>query len=153
MRSYSDRSLHEIGIHERFVEDNYVVSKRGSVRGLHYQLENPESKLIRCVKGRILDITVDLRVDSTTYKGVFKVELTEADNRLLFVPGGFAHGFVSLMDSVVFYKSSNYYFSEDQHGISIYSKKIQLDRILEKEGIQNIIITEKDRALLNLENL
>jgi dTDP-4-dehydrorhamnose 3,5-epimerase len=116
-------------------------------------MENPEAKLIRCLKGSIIDIVVDLRKDSLTYKKVFKVKLEEGDNLLFSVPEGFAHGFISLSDSVVLYKSSNYYFAEDQHGISVFSGDIQLDKILEEEEIENLIITEKDKNLLKLEDL
>ncbi len=153
LKSYSDRELSALGIYSDFKEDNYLISNKGSVRGLHYQMENPEAKLIRCLKGSIIDIVVDLRKDSLTYKKVFKVKLEEGDNLLFSVPEGFAHGFISLSDSVVLYKSSNYYFAEDQHGISVFSGDIQLDKILEEEEIENLIITEKDKNLLKLEDL
>jgi dTDP-4-dehydrorhamnose 3,5-epimerase len=153
LKSYSDKELSALGIHSNFREDNYLISKKGSVRGLHYQMENPEAKLIRCLKGSIIDIVVDLRKDSITYKDVFKVKLEEGDNLLFSVPEGFAHGFISLVDSVVLYKSSNYYFSEDQHGISIFSRDINLNKILETEDIKDLIITEKDKNLLKLEDL
>ncbi|WP_321328354.1 dTDP-4-dehydrorhamnose 3,5-epimerase family protein [uncultured Ilyobacter sp.] len=152
VKSYSDRELALLGINTKFLEDNYLISKKGSIRGLHYQIKNPEEKLIRCLKGKIMDVTVDIRKDSPTYKNVFKIILKERDNRILMVPKGFAHGFISLTDSVVFYKSSNYYFPDDQYGISFFSNKINLDEILKQEGIENKIITEKDINLLKLED-
>lgn len=153
IKSYSDKELALLGINTKFLEDNYLLSKKGSIRGLHYQKENPEAKLIRCLKGRIIDISVDLRKNSDTYKKVFKVPLEEGDNYLLSIPTGFAHGFISSTDSIVIYKSSNYYYTEDQHGISIFSQNIYLDKILNNEGIEKIIITNKDKNLLKLEKL
>ncbi len=153
IKSYSERELLTLGINKKFLEDNYLISKRGSIRGLHYQQRNPEAKLVRCLKGRIIDVAVDLRKGSETYKKVFKVKLSGGDNRMLSVPEGFAHGFISLTDSIILYKSSNYYFPEDQYGISFFSREIQLEKILKDEGIEDIIITEKDRLLLRLENL
>ncbi len=150
VKSYSDTGLKKIGIDTKFVEDNYLISNKGSIRGLHYQKENPEAKLVRCLKGRVLDIAVDLRKGSRTYKKVFKLELFGGDNRLLYVPAGFAHGLFSLTESVVLYKSSNYYFPDDQYGVSVFSSEINLEEILE---IGELIITEKDRTLPRLEDL
>ena len=153
IKSYSDKGLLSLGIHNKFVEDNYLISKKGSIRGLHYQKKNPDAKLIRCLKGKIIDIVVDLRKGSATYKKVFKTELSGGDNRLLFIPEGFAHGFISLTDSIALYKSSNYYLSDDQYGISVFSDEIHLDTILKREYIGDIVITEKDRSLLKIEEI
>ncbi|WP_319205472.1 dTDP-4-dehydrorhamnose 3,5-epimerase family protein [uncultured Ilyobacter sp.] len=146
IKSYSERDLFSLGINNKFLEDNYLISKKGSIRGLHYQRDNPEAKLIRCLEGSIMDIVVDLRKNSDTYKNVFKIKLSRGDNLIFSVPEGFAHGFISLTDSTVLYKSSNYYFPEDQHGVSIFSSEIGLDKVLEKEKIENIIVTEKDKS-------
>ena len=153
IKAYSDIELKKLGIDVKFVEDNYLVSKKSSVRGLHYQKENPEAKLVRCLNGEILDIAVDLREGSATYKQVFKVKLSGGDNRMLYVPSGFAHGIVSLSESVALYKSSNYYFQNDQYGISILSKEINFDKILTEIGVEQAIITEKDKYLPLLKDI
>jgi dTDP-4-dehydrorhamnose 3,5-epimerase len=153
IKSYSYRDLSSLGIDTKFLEDNYLISKKGSIRGLHYQRDNPEAKLIRCLEGSIMDIVVDLRKDSDTYKKVFKVRLSRGDDLLFSIPDGFAHGFISLTDSTVLYKSSNYYYPEDQYGVSIFSSEIGLDKILEEEKIENVIVTEKDKSHLRIEEL
>ncbi|WP_319370806.1 dTDP-4-dehydrorhamnose 3,5-epimerase family protein [uncultured Ilyobacter sp.] len=153
IKSYSERDLSSFGINSKFLEDNYLISKKGSVRGLHYQRENPEAKLIRCLEGKIMDIVVDLRENSDTYKNVFKVKLSGGDNLIFSVPEGFAHGFISLTDSIVFYKSSNYYFPQDQYGISIFSSGIALKKIMKEEGIENLIVTPKDSSHIKIEDL
>ena len=97
--------------------------------------------------GKILDIVVDLRETSETYKQFFTFELDSKENKILYIPEGFAHGFLSLEDSKVIYKSSNYYFAEDQYGISIFSEKLKINEILKRYKIEEILITEKDKKL------
>lgn len=150
IKLFSRNELKLFGISINFVDDNYLISKKGSIRGLHYQLKNPEAKLLICIEGKILDIVVDLRETSETYQQFFTFELDSKENRILYIPEGFAHGFLSLEDSKVIYKSSNYYFSEDQHGISVFSEKLELENILKKYNISNIILSEKDKKLNKL---
>jgi dTDP-4-dehydrorhamnose 3,5-epimerase len=106
------------------------------LRGLHYQHEFSQAKLIHVISGILFDVALDLRTDSSPF-GKYHVELMKAeDNKVLFIPEGFAHGFISLTDSIVRYKSSNYYFPEDQYGISFFSKEIQLKKILNFMGVE-----------------
>lgn len=147
IKLFSKEELKTLGIENEFVDDNYLISKKGSIRGLHCQIKNPEAKLLSCIEGKILDIVVDLRETSETYKQFFTFELDSNENKILYIPEGFAHGFLSLEDSKVIYKSSNYYFAEDQYGISIFSKKLKINEILKRYKIEEILITEKDKKL------
>ena len=113
IKLFSKEELKTLGIENEFVDDNYLISKKGSIRGLHCQIKNPEAKLLSCIEGKILDIVVDLRETSDTYKQFFTFELDSKENKILYIPEGFAHGFLSLEDSKVIYKSSNYYFAEE----------------------------------------
>ena len=150
IKLFSKEELKTLGIENEFVDDNYLISKKGSIRGLHCQIKNPEAKLLSCIEGKILDIVVDLRETSDTYKQFFTFELDSKENKILYIPEGFAHGFLSLEDSKVIYKSSNYYFAEDQYGISIFSEKLKINEILKRYKIEGILITEKDKNLKNL---
>ncbi len=147
IKLYSKKEMEKIGVNAEFVDDNFLISKKKSFRGLHYQIENPEAKLIKCVEGKILDIAVDLRSGSETFEKVFCMELSEEKNQILFVPEGFAHGFLSLEDSKVWYKSSNYYYAQDQYGLNIKSESIKAN--LEKYiKIDEIILSEKIKNCL-----
>ena len=147
IKLFSKEELKTLGIENEFVDDNYLISKKGSIRGLHCQIKNPEAKLLSCIEGKILDIVVDLRETSETYKQFFFFVLDSKENKILYIPEGFAHGFLSLEDSKVIYKSSNYYFAEDQYGISIFSEKLKINEILKRYKIEEILITEKDKIL------
>ncbi|WP_300393489.1 dTDP-4-dehydrorhamnose 3,5-epimerase [Fusobacterium sp.] len=147
MKLFSDQQLKEIGLETKFFEDNYLISKKGAIRGLHYQKANPEAKLLTCLKGRIIDIVCDVREDSENYGRFYTFEISSEDRRFIFIPEGFAHGFLSLEDSEVYYKSSNYYYFDDQYGVSIFSKELKLNEILKVYNIENLIITKKDKGL------
>ena len=147
IKLFSKEELKTLGIENEFVDDNYLISKKGSIRGLHCQIKNPEAKLLSCIEGKILDIVVDLRETSETYKQFFTFELDSKENKILYILEGFAHGFLSLEDSKVIYKSSNYYFAEDQYGISIFSEKLKINEILKRYKVEEILITEKDKKL------
>ncbi len=112
-----------------FVQDNESGSTRGVIRGLHFQRPpHAQAKLVRCVRGRVLDVALDIRRSSTTYGRYFAVELSEENKRALFIPRGFAHGFAVLSDEAVFqYKCDNYYCPESEGGISILSPELAID--------------------------
>lgn len=113
--TYSKIKFSELGIDIEFVQDNHSFSaQKGTLRGLHFQLEpKAQTKLVRCTKGKILDVAVDLRQNSKTYKKWVAVELTEENKKQLLIPKGFAHGFVTLVDDVeVQYKVDEYYAPE-----------------------------------------
>lgn len=141
--SYSKRRFDEAVRPIEFVQDNESMSTRGVIRGLHFQRPPfSQSKLVRCVRGAVLDVVVDIRRGSPTYGRHVAVELTGENRRQLFVPRGFAHGFAVLSDEAVFqYKCDNYYHPESEGGISIADHSLGIDwRIDPAEAI----LSEKD---------
>ena len=141
--SYSKRRFDEVVRPIEFVQDNESMSTRGVIRGLHFQRPPfSQSKLVRCVRGAVLDVVVDIRRGSPTYGRHIAVELTGENRRQLFVPRGFAHGFAVLSDEAVFqYKCDNYYHPESEGGISIADNSLGIDwRIDPAEAI----LSEKD---------
>lgn len=127
--SYSKKEFDEKVRPVDFVQDNESMSTKCVMRGLHFQLPPfTQSKLVRCVKGRVLDVAVDIRRDSPTYGNHVAVELSEDNHRQFFVPRGFAHGFAVFSDIAVFqYKCDNYYHPEADGGISIADKTLGID--------------------------
>ena len=141
--SYSKREFEERVGKVDFVQDNESMSKKGVMRGLHFQRPPfSQSKLVRCVKGSVLDVAVDIRKGSPTYGKHVAVELTEDNHLQFFIPKGFAHGFVVLSDVAVFqYKCDNFYHPEADGGISILDDSLGIDW---KISTQNAILSEKD---------
>ena len=141
--SFSQREFEEkTGLTINFVQDNESMSSYGVMRGLHFQRPPfTQSKLVRCVKGAVLDVAVDIRKGSPTYGKHVAVELTEDNHRQFFVPRGFAHGFAVLSETAVFqYKCDEYYHPEADGGISILDDSLGIDwRITDKA-----ILSEKD---------
>jgi len=115
---YHERRFAEIGIAHHFVQDNHSRSVPGTLRGLHYQLENPQGKLVRCVRGSIVDVAVDIRRGSPSFGKWIAVELSENNKRELYIPPGYAHGFCApRYDSDVVYKCTQFYDAADDHGV------------------------------------
>lgn len=141
-----------IGQEVHFVQDNRSFSKKGVLRGLHFQKgEHAQAKLVTVLSGRIQDVVVDLRKDSPTFAQHFSIELDSATKKQIFVPRGFAHGFLTLSDTAeVFYKCDNYYSKEAEGGIVYddYSLGIKW-----KMNQEDIILSNKDISLANFENL
>jgi dTDP-4-dehydrorhamnose 3,5-epimerase len=116
--SWNERDFTRLGINTRFVQDNHSRSGRGVVRGLHYQIRQPQGKLIRVCAGEIFDVVVDIRRSSPTFGQKVSVRLNGEDHRMLWVPPGFAHGFCVLSDYAdVLYKSADYYAPEHERSI------------------------------------
>lgn len=143
--SYSQREFEQKIGPVNFVQDNESKSTFGVVRGLHYQLPPyTQSKLVRCVRGRVLDIAVDLRKGSSTYGKHTAVELSEENHRQFFIPKGFAHGFAVLSDEAVFqYKCDEFYHPEAEGGIQIMDPSLGIDLHLDPS---EIIMSEKDKV-------
>lgn len=142
METYSARDLKEYGITAKFVQDNRSFSaKKGIIRGLHFQrAPYTQAKLLTCLQGAILDVAVDLRKASPTYKQWVSVELTADNKKQLFIPKGFAHGFVTLTDNVeIMYKCDAFYAPECDGGIRFDDPDICVDW-----GITDPILSEKD---------
>ncbi len=128
LESWNKGRLKELGIGAEFVQDNHSRSSKGVLRGLHYQLKNPQGKLVRVVSGKVLDVIVDLRQTSPTFGQHYTVELSGENHRQLWAPPGVAHGFVVLSDTVDFlYKTTGYYAPEDEHTIIWNDGDLQID--------------------------
>lgn len=142
--SFSQRDFEKEVGQVRFVQDNESKSSYGVVRGLHFQKPpHTQSKLVRVVKGRVLDVAVDLRRDSKTYGKYFSVELTEDNHLQLFIPKGFAHGFAVLSDEAVFqYKCDEFYAPESEGAIAWDDPDIGVDWQIPED---KVILSEKDK--------
>ena len=142
MESWSQRDFGAAGLEYRFVQDNHSSSTvRGTLRGIHFQRgEKAQAKLVRCARGAVLDVAVDLRPSSPNYKKWVGVELSKENKRQLLIPRGFGHGFVTLTDDVEFlYKVDNYYAPEADGGIRWNDPDIGVDW-----GVENPVLSEKD---------
>lgn len=142
MESWSERAFHEAGLHYTFVQDNHSSSTvKGTLRGIHFQRgDKAQAKLVRCVRGAVLDVAVDLRPDSLTYKKWVGVELSEENKRMLMIPRGFGHGFVTLTDHVEFlYKADNPYAPESEGGIRWNDPELNIDW-----GVEHPVLSAKD---------
>ena len=148
MESYSYEEFKKIGIDTVFIQDNHsFTKKKGTIRGIHFQI-NPkaQTKLVKCTNGKILDIAVDLRKGSPTYKKWIAVELTEENKKMLYIPKGFGHAFLTLTDNVeVQYKVDEYYSKEHDRSIRFDDPEISINWNLKKYGIKEIILSEKDK--------
>ena len=146
--SFSERDFNEamtpiLGHGIKFVQDNESMSSFGVMRGLHFQtMPYTQSKLVRCVKGAVLDVAVDIRKGSPTYGQHVAVELTEDNHRQFFVPRGFAHGFAVLSETAVFqYKCDNFYAPANDGGVSIVDDSLGIDWRI---PVEKALLSEKD---------
>lgn len=152
MESFNEKTFEEnTGKQVHFVQDNQSFSKKGVLRGLHYQAgEFAQAKLVRVLEGEVLDVAVDIRPDSETYGKSVSVILSAENQKQFFIPRGFAHGFIVLSETAVFfYKCDNFYNKESEGGISYDDKTLNIDWKLAKS---ELIISEKDQTLPALEN-
>lgn len=134
--SYNQTLFEQLGISDRFVQDNQSFSLCGVVRGLHFQKPPfAQAKLVRVVTGKALDVVVDIRKNSPTYGQVASVELTEDQNNMLYVPAGFAHGFAALTDCVFQYKCSNVYHKESEDGIRFDDPTFRIDWMVNQPNV------------------
>ena len=119
MESYNQKDMQDAGLHVNFVQDNQSGSVKGVLRGLHYQKEYPQGKLVRVIRGAVFDVAVDIRRDSATYGKWYGIELSEENRKQLYIPEGFAHGFLVLSDKAEFcYKCTDFYHPGDEGGIA-----------------------------------
>lgn len=119
METYSLRDMQEAGLDMVFVQDNQSMSRKGVLRGLHFQKEHPQGKLVRVIKGSVFDVAVDLRAGSETYGKWYGVELTEENKKQFYISEGFAHGFLVLSDTAEFcYKCTDFYHPGDEGGLA-----------------------------------
>lgn len=146
--SFNQRAFNEsTGTDFNFVQDNHSRSTKGVLRGLHYQVEKPQGKLVRVVRGVVFDVAVDIRPQSPTFRQWFGLELSEDNNRQLWVPPGLAHGFLVLSDSAdMLYKTTDYYAPQFERSIRWDDPGISIDWPLSGEPL----VSPKDRAGLTL---
>lgn len=150
MESWSRKKMEDAGLNYDFVQDNQSYSSvKGTIRGLHFQNgEYAQAKLVRCTKGAVLDVAVDLRKGSPTYKKWVAVELSAENRRQFLIPRGFAHGFMTLTDEVEFlYKEDNYYCFESEGSIRWDDSEIGVNW-----NIENPIVSDKDAAAPNFDD-
>ena len=154
MESYNEDEFYDLGLYYDFIQDNHSKSKKGVLRGLHFQRNFPQAKLVRVTKGEVYDVAVDLRKDSTTFGKYFGLVLSEQNRQMFMIPRGFAHGFLVLSDEAEFqYKCDDIYNPEDEDGLAWDDPTVNIQWPFdEKNGINkdNIILSEKDKKWGNL---
>lgn len=150
--SYNKKLFEDLGLHYNFVQDNESFSKYGTLRGLHFQKgEFAQAKLVRVVKGTVLDVAVDMRKDSPTFCKHFAVELSEENKRMLMIPRGFAHGFAVLSETAIFqYKCDNYYSPSHEEGIMYNDPALNIDW---KIPAEKMLLSDKDKKNKNIQEL
>lgn len=153
LETYNKSTLKQLGFDVDFVQDNESKSKKGVLRGLHFQTKHTQGKLVRCTYGKVLDIAVDLRKNSPTY-GQWDSAILDAEiKNMFYVPKGFAHGFLVLTDEAVFnYKCTDYYAPQYDAGIKWDDPKLNIDWKLQEYGIESVIVSEKDMNLPYLQD-
>ena len=146
-RGYFLESFNNKHLPFNFVQDNQSFSLKNTIRGLHYQVVKPQGKLVRAIKGRILDVAVDIRKDSPTFGNYVAVELSSDNFKQLYVPEGFAHGFSVLSDEAeVLYKTTDYWYKEHDRSINFNDPELNIDWML--EGIPILSDKDKDAVFL-----
>ena len=151
VETYNQNDMKEAGLDMVFVQDNQSMSTRGVLRGLHFQKQFPQGKLVRVGRGKVFDVAVDLRSDSKTYGKWFGVELSAENMKQFYIPEGFAHGFLVLSDEAEFcYKCTDFYHPGDEGGLAWNDPEIGVEWPLE-EGV-DLIISEKDQKWKGLKD-
>lgn len=144
METYNQNDFREAGLSMNFVQDNQSCSVKGVLRGLHYQKEHPQGKLVRAVRGEVFDVAVDLRAGSESYGKWFGVILSEDNKKMFYIPEGFAHGFLVLSDVAEFaYKCTDFYHPGDEGGLIYNDKDINVEWPI-PAGME-LIMSEKDK--------
>ena len=143
-QNYHKDDYKKVGILNNFVQDNWSTSEKGVLRGLHYQLNFPQAKLVQVLKGEVYDVAVDLRINSPTFKKWIGVILYPENGYHLYIPRGFAHGFLTLKSKTEFiYKCDNFFVKNDEYGLRWDDSTINI----EWPSTSNLVISEKDKAL------
>lgn len=146
LETYNSKRFAELGITDHFVQDNHSCSVKGTLRGLHYQLHRPQSKLCRVIEGEALDVAVDIRRGSPNFGKWSSVLLSAREQNQVYVPAGFAHGFLALTDTVQFlYKCSEFYDPADEHGVVWNDPDLKIFW-----GIDAPVLSEKDKKYTTL---
>lgn len=147
METYNENEFKKLGLNYKFVQDNQSKSKKGVLRGLHFQKTYPQAKLVRVLEGEVFDVAVDLRKNSPTYGKWVGVILSSENKKQFMIPRGFAHGFVVLSETATFtYKCDEFYHPEDEGGIMWNDKDVAIDWPISEEPL----LSEKDKNHLSL---
>jgi dTDP-4-dehydrorhamnose 3,5-epimerase len=156
MESYNSKDFIEAGLNMKFVQDNHSKSAKGVLRGLHFQKKHPQGKLVRVIMGSVYDVAVDLRKNSPTFGLYYGIILSETNKKMLYVPEGFAHGFLTLEDGTEFlYKVTDHWYQEDEGGLIWNDNDIGIAWPFEKYGINRdgLLLSKKDREWMTLREL
>jgi len=144
METYNKKEFENAGLYMNFVQDNQSKSKKGVLRGLHFQKSFPQGKLVRVIKGQVFDAAVDMRSDSETYGKWFGVILSDENKKQFYIPEGFAHGFLVMSDEAEFtYKCTELYHPEDEGGLLWNDPEIGI--AWPTKGIADLLLSEKDK--------
>lgn len=154
METYTRKDFVEAGIEIEFLQDNHSKSAKGVLRGLHYQLQHSQAKLVRVIKGEAYDVAIDLRRGSPTYGKSFGIILNSENKKQLLVPRGFAHGFLTLKDDTEFlYKVDDYWYPNDEGGLLWSDPELGIVWPTKEYGIDEIILSEKDKVWPTLKEI
>ena len=148
VETYNQKDMKDAGLDMTFVQDNQSMSKKGVLRGLHYQKQFPQGKLVRVISGKVFDVAVDLREKSPTYGKWYGIELSAENMKQFYISPGFAHGFLVLSDTAEFcYKCTDFYHPGDEGGLAWNDSDIAVDWPIEDDT--QLIISEKDKNSLS----
>lgn len=152
LETYNKKEFEDKGLTMDFVQDNQSMSKRGVLRGLHFQKEHPQGKLVRVLSGEVFDVAVDIRKGSGTFGKWFGVVLSDTNQKQFYVPEGFAHGFLVLSETAVFaYKCTDFYHPEDEGGICYNDPEIGIEWPIPDD--MEILLSDKDKVHGTLNSL
>ncbi len=152
VETYNRQEFEECGLTMEFVQDNQSMSRKGVLRGLHFQKKHPQGKLVRVLSGEVFDVAVDIRKGSDTYGKWFGVTLSDENKKQFYVPEGFAHGFLVLSETAVFaYKCTDFYHPEDEGGIRYDDPTIGVEWPISDD--MEIILSEKDKKHNGIDSL
>jgi dTDP-4-dehydrorhamnose 3,5-epimerase len=152
METYNNEDFKKAGLDMTFVQDNQSKSRKGVLRGLHFQTKHPQGKLVRVISGEVFDVAVDLRKGSETYGKWYGVHLTAENKKQFYVPEGFAHGFLVLSEEAEFvYKCTDFYNPQYESGILWNDPDVGINWPL--EGIDEVLLSEKDKKLVTIKEL
>ncbi|AYD39341.1 dTDP-4-dehydrorhamnose 3,5-epimerase [Clostridium fermenticellae] len=144
METYNEKEFKELGLDMSFVQDNQSKSRKGVLRGLHFQKNHPQGKLVRVIRGEVFDAAVDLRENSKTFGKWYGVILSEENKKQFYIPEGFAHGFLTLSDEAEFtYKCTDFYHPEDEGGVMWKDTSIDIKWPI--KDIKELILSDKDK--------
>ena len=151
--SYTKKDYTDLGINDVFIQDNISYSKKDTLRGLHYQLNQGQSKILNVIQGEIFDVIVDIRINSPTFMNVFSAELNQDSNVFLYIPPGLAHGFyVKSDETLISYKCSNYYDPDDEYGLHWKDQDLNIPWPFEVNKT-DLLISSKDKNFSRLKNI